>query len=200
MVKQLKALGLVAGLVLSASTFASSFEEGKHYVKVDGFAESHAPVVREFFSYNCPHCYRFDHTMDEAVKLLGKKVGFERTPVAGVRPDWKLSQLAYYVAQKFQVTEQTHLPIFKQVQQVAPFRDEADVKQFFIAQGLKAEAIEQALSSTDRQFTLMGFDSQTELAGIRGVPSVLVNGKYMLNVQGLNSEQLAELVRYVAEL
>ncbi|MCH4296277.1 thiol:disulfide interchange protein DsbA/DsbL [Shewanella sp. 3B26] len=200
MVKHLKTLGLLAGIMLSASTFAASFEEGKHYVKVDGFAESHAPVVREFFSYNCPHCYRFDHTIADTVKLLGNEVQFERTPVSGVRPDWKMSQLAYYVAQKFKVTEQTHMPIFKQVQQVAPFRDEADVKAFFIAQGLKADAIDQALSSSDRQFTLMGFNTQAELAGIRGVPSVLVNGKYMLNVQGLSSEQLAELVKYVAKL
>lgn len=200
MFKQLKALGLIAGLMISGSSLAASFEEGKDYVKVEGFAEAGGPVVREFFSYNCPHCFRFDHTIEETVKMLGKEVQFERTPVAGVRPDWKLSQLAFFIAQKFKVTEQTHLPIFKQVQQVAPFRDEVDVKAFFVAQGLKAEEVDKALSSADRQFTLMGYNSQTELSGIRGVPSVLVNGKYMLNIQGRSSEDLAALVRHVAKL
>lgn len=92
---------LACGLMLSASFAlqAASFEEGKDYVTVAGITEAQKPVLREFFSYNCPHCYKQEPLMDLTVQLLGKDVAFERTPVGAGRPAWELSQLAYYVAQ-----------------------------------------------------------------------------------------------------
>ncbi|MBT1446481.1 thiol:disulfide interchange protein DsbA/DsbL [Shewanella sp. JM162201] len=185
---------------MSAALFAADFVEGKDYVKVEGFPEAKTPVVREFFSYNCPHCYRMEHTLSPVVKQLGSDVSFERTPVGAGRPAWQLSQLAYYLAQTFKVTEQSHGAIFKQVQELAPFATEADVKRFFEGQGIAAADIDKALASADRSFTLMGYDNQTALSGISGVPSLLVNGKYMLNIQGRSSEELAALVKFVAKL
>lgn len=195
----LKLLGLLGSLLLSLSSMATTFEEGKDYVRVEGFNESHTPVLREFFSYNCPHCYRMDHTIEETARMVANDVRFERTPVGAGRKPWQMSQLAYYLAQTFKVTAQTHGAIFKQVQQVAPFQSEADVKQFFVSQGLKADELDKALASSDRKLAMMTFDTETQLSGIRGVPSLLVNGKYMLNIQGRSSSEIAELVQYLVK-
>ncbi|MGL5489006.1 MAG: thiol:disulfide interchange protein DsbA/DsbL, partial [Shewanella sp.] len=66
-------VAIVCGLVLSASFTlqAASFEEGKDYVTVAGISEAQKPILREFFSYNCPHCYKQEPFVASTVKLLG---------------------------------------------------------------------------------------------------------------------------------
>lgn len=192
---------LAYGLMLSASFAlqAASFEEGKDYVTVAGITEAQKPVLREFFSYNCPHCYKQEPLMDLTVQLLGKDVAFERTPVGAGRPTWELSQLAYYVAQKLKMTKQTHGAIFKQIHEKGEqFTAPEQVKAFFVAQGAKVDDVDAAMNSVDAKFTLMNYDSQAELAGIKGVPSLLVNGRYMLTSTAHTPEELAALVKFLA--
>ncbi|AEG10967.1 thiol:disulfide interchange protein DsbA/DsbL [Shewanella baltica] len=192
---------LACGLMLSASFAlqAASFEEGKDYVTVAGITEAQKPVLREFFSYNCPHCYKQEPLMDLTVQLLGKDVAFERTPVGAGRPAWELSQLAYYVAQKLKMTKQTHGAIFKQIHEKGEqFTAPEQVKAFFVAQGAKVDDVNAAMNSVDAKFTLMNYDSQAELAGIKGVPSLLVNGRYMLTSTAHTPEELAALVKFLA--
>jgi len=178
---------------------AASFEEGKDYVTVVGITEAQKPVLREFFSYNCPHCYKQEPLMDLTVQLLGKDVAFERTPVGAGRPAWELSQLAYYVAQKLKMTKQTHGAIFKQIHEKGEqFTAPEQVKAFFVAQGAKVDDVNAAMNSVDAKFTLMNYDSQAELAGIKGVPSLLVNGRYMLTSTAHTPEELAALVKFLA--
>lgn len=191
---------LACGLILSASFAlqAASFEEGKDYVTVAGITEAQKPVLREFFSYNCPHCYKQEPLMDLTVQLLGKDVAFERTPVGAGRPAWELSQLAYYVAQKLKMTKQTHGAIFKQIHEKGEqFTAPEQVKAFFVAQGAKVDDVDAAMNSVDAKFTLMNYDSQAELAGIKGVPSLLVNGRYMLTSTAHTPEELAALVKFL---
>ncbi|MGE6436825.1 MULTISPECIES: thiol:disulfide interchange protein DsbA/DsbL [Shewanella] len=192
---------LACGLMLSASFAlqAASFEEGKDYVTVAGITEAQKPVLREFFSYNCPHCYKQEPLMDLTVQLLGKDVAFERTPVGAGRPAWELSQLAYYVAQKLKMIKQTHGAIFKQIHEKGEqFTAPEQVKAFFVAQGAKVDDVDAAMNSVDAKFTLMNYDSQAELAGIKGVPSLLVNGRYMLTSTAHTPEELAALVKFLA--
>lgn len=192
---------LACGLMLSASFAlqAASFEEGKDYVTVTGITEAQKPVLREFFSYNCPHCYKQEPLVDLTVQLLGKDVAFERTPVGAGRPAWELSQLAYYVAQKLKMTKQTHGAIFKQIHEKGEqFTAPEQVKAFFVAQGAKVDDVDAAMNSVDAKFTLMNYDSQAELAGIKGVPSLLVNGRYMLTSTAHAPEELAALVKFLA--
>ncbi|QYJ80077.1 thiol:disulfide interchange protein DsbA/DsbL [Shewanella acanthi] len=192
---------LTCGLVLSASFAlqAATFEEGKDYDIVKGITEAEQPVLREFFSYNCPHCFRQEPIVAATVKLLGKGVKFERTPVGAGRPAWELSQLAYYLAQKLKMTTQVHEAIFKQIHEKGEqFTTPDQVKAFFLAQGAQAKDIDAAMASVDAKFTLMNYNSQAELAGIKGVPSLLVNGRYMLKGTSRSPEELAELVKFLA--
>lgn len=193
-------VALMCGLMLSASIAlqAATFEEGKDYITVAGITEAQQPVLREFFSYNCPHCYKQEPLMKATLSLLGKEVAFERTPVGAGRSAWELSQLAYYVAQKLKMTLQLHEAIFKQIHEKGePFTRPEQVKAFFVSQGAKADDVDTAMNSVDAQFTLMNYDSQAELVGLKGVPSLLVNGRYMLTSTAHSPEQLAQLVKFL---
>nr|WP_259649607.1 thiol:disulfide interchange protein DsbA/DsbL [Shewanella sp. MBTL60-007] len=183
------------------SVWAEEYKEGVDYVKIAGIPESKKPVVREFFSYNCSYCYRQDPFFEQTAQLLEGDIQFERTPVGAGRSSWILSQEAYYLAQKFNVTKQVHGNIFTRIHEKGnAFTRPEQLKDFFVSQGLNVEEVEAAMNSTDAKLALMNYDTQAQLAEIRGVPSLVVNGQYLIKEQGKTPKELAELVRYLSEL
>ncbi|QSX35094.1 thiol:disulfide interchange protein DsbA/DsbL [Shewanella avicenniae] len=195
-------------VVLAAIVFASvlapvdaaDYQEGKDYQVVAGIPENPGAVVREFFSYNCPHCYHQDATFSETAKLLKDKVRFERTPVGVGRTEWVMSQKAYYVANKFNIVGQVHNEIFQRIhEQHKPFQRSQDLIDFFTAQGVAADELTKLVDSADIKLALANYDAQTQLAGIRGVPSLLVNGKYLLLNHSKDPQALANLIQFLAQ-
>ncbi|WP_374991348.1 thiol:disulfide interchange protein DsbA/DsbL [Shewanella fidelis] len=180
---------------------ANTYVEGVDYVKIAGIPESKTPVVREFFSYNCGHCYRQDPFFEQTAHLLGDDVSFERTPVGAGRTSWILSQEAYYLAQKFSVTKQVHGNIFSRIhEKEGAFTRPEQLKDFFVSQGLDGKDVEAAMNSADAKLALMNYDTQAQLAEIRGVPSIVVNGKYLVKNPGKTPEDLVKLVKYLNSL
>ncbi|MCK8043959.1 thiol:disulfide interchange protein DsbA/DsbL [Shewanella sp. 1CM18E] len=180
---------------------ATTYVEGVDYVKIAGIPESTKPIVREFFSYNCGHCYRQDPFFEQTAHLLGDDVKFERTPVGAGRTSWILSQEAYYLAQKFSVTKQVHGNIFTRIhEKEGAFTRPEQLKDFFVSQGLDGKDVEAAMQSTDAKLALMNYDTQAQLAEIRGVPSIVVNGKYLVKNPGKTPEDLVQLVKYLNTL
>jgi protein dithiol oxidoreductase (disulfide-forming) len=99
------------------------------------------------------------------------------------------------VAQKLRMTRQVHERIFSLIHEKGqPFTQGSQLQDFFVAQGARPEVVSAALSSVDAKFALTSYDTQTQLAGIRGVPSLLVNGRYLLSPGGKSAAQLAQLI------
>ncbi len=178
---------------------AQIFVEGKDYKKVAGIPEVTKPVVREFFSYNCPHCYQAEPTIEKMVQLLKGKVDFKRTPVGAGRSSWILSQEAYYVAKQLKITNQVHSKIFHYIHQEAgPFTNAQQLKAFFEFQGVKSKDFDAVYSGKQKKTQLSTYDIQIQLSGITGVPTLLVNGIYEINPGEHSANQMAELVMYLA--
>ncbi|NRD74342.1 thiol:disulfide interchange protein DsbA/DsbL [Shewanella sp. VB17] len=198
---------LTAGLFIlalnlfSANINAQIYVEGVDYTKVVGIPESSPAVVREFFSYNCPHCYRQDPLFEQTASLLKGKVEFTRTPIGAGRPSWILSQKAYYLTKKFKVGRHIHSHIFTRIhQKEGAFTRQEQLTDYFVNQGIKRDDVEKALDSADASLALSNYDTQAQLAGIKGVPSLLVNGKYLITSTHRTAEELAALVDYLSQL
>ncbi|MCL1125280.1 thiol:disulfide interchange protein DsbA/DsbL [Shewanella surugensis] len=190
-------------LLVSANTNSSAvtYVEGQDYTHIAGIPEAQQPVVREFFSYNCPHCYRQDALFEQTATLLGKDIVFVRTPVGAGRESWILSQKAYYLAQTFKVTRQVHGAIFKRIhEQEGSFKNDMDLVNFFVKQGLEVNEVKATLVSVDASLALSNYDLQAQLSGIRGVPSLLVNGQYLISSISQTPEQLSKLIQYLSQL
>ncbi|GGI92711.1 thiol:disulfide interchange protein [Shewanella hanedai] len=194
-------LFLCAANLISMGVVAKPYVEGVDYTLVTGIPESNLPVVREFFSYNCPHCYRQDPLFTETEELLKGKVEFARTPVGAGRASWILSQEAYYLAKKFKLSPQLHGNIFKRIHEKGQaFTRKDQLTDYFVKQGVKRADVETAINSVDASVAISHYDSQAQLAGIRGVPSLLVNGKYLISSKHRSAEELVELVTYLSVL
>lgn len=190
---------LFAVMVMPAQ--AADYQQGKDYQIVNGFPEAPGAIVREFFSYNCPHCYHQDPLFLQTQKLLKGDVVFKRTPVGAGRNNWIMSQKAYYIADKFHLVSQVHSEIFDRIhEQHLPFQRAEDLVSFFTQQGLTKAEVQQTIDSADMSLAVANYDSQTQLSGIRGVPSLLVKGKYLIVSIPKDPQALATLIRYLVKL
>ncbi|TKB50650.1 thiol:disulfide interchange protein DsbA/DsbL [Ferrimonas sediminicola] len=195
MIARLFALALMAVAFVAP---AQEFREGVHYKVVDGLSESNTPVVREFFSYYCGHCYRFDPAFKQITLALGDKVNIERTHVSFNRDSWKLAAKGFYISEILGVSGQTHEAFFSRIQQDGkPLHSDAELRQFFVDHGVSGADYDRVASSGDLKLKLADGDSRTALAKITGVPSVLVNGKYLVVNPGRTLGDYVELVQYL---
>ena len=137
--------------------------------------------VVELFWYGCPHCNRFQPHIDPWQKQKPDYVEFVRMP-AVFRESWETHARAYYAALALGVLEKIHAPLFAAIHGQNRSLDTRDaLEKFFVEQGVPAEEFRRAYDS-------FGVDSGVRRSkvmqgryGIRGVPAVVVNGKYRVS-------------------
>jgi len=160
---------------------AQAMDEGFEYNKVSPALPTANPKkieVIELFWYGCPHCYSFEPTLNKWLDKKPDNVEFVRIP-AVFRKSWVPHARAYYTAEALGVLEKTHTAFFTQVHaKKRRLQTKKDIRKFFIENGVNGEDFDSAWGSfvveskTKRAVTL------TRRYGIKGVPALVVNGKY----------------------
>ena len=86
MIKKIITLSFTFCLALSLPFMANAanYEEGKQYTQISEKVSS-KPEVREYFSFYCPHCLRFEPLMEKIKKQLPDNSSFERNHVDFLR-------------------------------------------------------------------------------------------------------------------
>lgn len=141
-------------------------------------AEGKIEVV-EIFWYGCPHCYDFEPHLEVWLKNKPEDVEFRRMP--GIfRDNWVPHARAYYTAEELGVLDAVHKPIFEAIHKNRKRLDsQSELRKIFSANGVDEDTFDRIYDSdavTDKvkKSLLMGRRYQ-----IRGVPSIVVNGKYL---------------------
>lgn len=170
-----------------------SFQEGKDYVRLPTPVPTSAPdkvEVVELFWYGCPHCYQLEASAREWLKRKPEQVAFVRIPVA-FGPTWEAGARAFYAAEELGVSEKMHQPLFDAMHQKAsPSVDE--LAAIFAAQGVDAEAFRKAYGSFQTETQLRRGNQMAQRYNARGVPMLIVNGKYEVR-----SPQVFEVVDFL---
>ena len=134
--------------------------------------------VVDVFWYGCPHCYTFLPLLEVYEQIKPEYVEIRRLP-AIFRESWAAHARAYYASMLLGVEHKTHRALFEEIHE---HRNPTDHKEalaaFFERQGVDRTTFEQtydsfAVESLFRKSVLM-----QQRYGIRGTPSVVVNGKY----------------------
>jgi len=199
-------------LLCSLSVNAADYQEEKHYVKVKGITATGAEV-REYFSFYCPHCYRYEPLMATVKKQLPKGVKFVRNHVDFLPgASHKMQQMltkALLAAQMLDVEESQVAAIFKYIHvHRAVFTSQRDVRNIFVLNGIDGDNFDSAMASEElANKAKVMHDHQDALSksgGITSVPAVIINGKYRLIATELdktNPEQdYNNLVKYLLSL
>lgn len=187
---------LFSVLVFQSSAGVLLFEEGKHYQVISKTATS-TPNVTEFFSFYCPHCYRFEFLAREIEGQLPEGAKFEKSHVDFMRTTSTETQQALsralVVAEKFNMGHKMVDAIFEHIHKKKDtFSSEADIRALFEANGIEGKKFDDAMKS----FTVKGAankmkkmqDDLSNRSILSGVPMFIVNGKYKLLSKELKSK------------
>ncbi len=191
-------------LMAMANSSADEFVAGQHYQEIKPAVPTSTTgdkvEVLELFWYGCPHCYAFEPQLAEWVKKKPDYVEFVRVPAVFAH-NWELHARAYYAAQQLGVLEKIHQALFDAIhKQGRKVFSEEELTQFFVDQGVDAEAFKKAYSSFDVDTKTRHAIALTREYGITGVPSLIVNGKYRSSAQEAgNFTTLLKVVESLAD-
>ncbi|MBU2897070.1 thiol:disulfide interchange protein DsbA/DsbL [Vibrio hepatarius] len=197
-----KLFALFTTLAISLSAHAAKFEQGTYYDVLDT-EKSATPKVTEFFSFYCPHCYNFESVINQVKTSLPKGAQFEKVHVAFMGSDMAIPMAKSYATMVTLGVEKTMVPtMFKQIHQLrsAP-KDEKALRQIFIDNGVDAKKFDATYNSFVVNSMQKSFDKQFEKSTLTGVPGVLINDKYIVKADKINSmEEYSQLVNYLLTL
>lgn len=207
-----KLISLFLFAMLPLVTVAAKYEEGKQYTQVSDKA-SKSPELREYYSFWCPHCFRFEGFYAEVKKQLPEGVAFERNHVDFLRFTTEDIQFmltkGLVIAQQLKMEEQLVAAIFKYIHvQRASFSSEKDLRNLFVLNGVDGEQFDKLINS----FTVNSKAKQmkksqeyfTQKGALTGVPTVIVNNKYRINHDGLDRNNFEQdymnVIKYLLTL
>jgi len=157
--------------------------------------------VIEFFWYGCPHCYEFEPVLEPWVKKLPKDVHFRRVP-AMFNDEYAQGARAYYALDAIGQEERLHKALFDAIHTGSRLRvgNEAALTEWLGKHGVNTKEFTAAYHSFTVDSELKRAAQLTQAYKIDGVPSMAVNGKYVVNTDHIKSfEQLLSVTDYLID-
>lgn len=198
--KKLFSILLLILILPLAACAEGEFKEGKQFDVIADVATS-KPEVKEFFSFYCGHCFQFEPIMQSIEHKLPEGTSFKKMHVDFLRaasPEIQETLArAYLVAVHLNKGDQIASAIFNHIHRNrGVFASDDDIRQFMLINDIDAESYDKAMNS----FSVRGGvkqmkKEQTELSDRRvltGVPTIIVNGKYRVNLAGLDSKNIEQ--------
>lgn len=171
-------------LTLSTFAFAEAPKVGAEFDAVVQPISTDNPAkieVMEIFWYGCGHCYSMDTPLNAWVKKLPSDVYFKRVPGLP-NPSWAPMAKAFYAMETLGITEKLHTKLFDAIHKTKTLNpaDEAAAIAWVSAQsGLDKLKVESAFKSFTINTNLNRAAQTFRNSGATGVPSLVIDGKYI---------------------
>ncbi len=165
-----------------AESIERSFSEGLEYQRIEPAIATQNNDGRieivELFLYACPHCHELETKLKAWVADRSEFVVLRQIP-AIVGAPWAEQARAFYTAEKLGIRDTAHPALFKSIHiDGEQYADDRSVMQFFVNQGVKPGDFIKVFRSPEVNELVSQARIMTVKYGIRGVPAVIVNGKY----------------------
>ncbi|HSG03107.1 MAG TPA: thiol:disulfide interchange protein DsbA/DsbL [Marinobacterium sp.] len=195
-------MALVLGLG-AITAQAQDWVAGTHYRVIANpmpTADADKVEVVEAFGYWCPHCNSFEPMLASWTKTLPDDVTFEHMPVIFSRSH-ELMARAYYVAELLGIKEQVHQAIYDAIHlQRVRFRDAEQIADLFANYGADRDKVLKEMNGFSVGMKLKMGSSRTKGYEVQGVPSLIVNGKYIVSAGEAGSNtNMMKVVEYLID-
>lgn len=183
-------------LILASPAAFAVATEGKDYTVVNPAQPTSDPtkiVVTEFFSYQCPHCYKFSHPFAVWSKTLGPDVKVERVAVSIGHGAWVPAAQAYYALIAMKALDQADDALFAAIHEKhARLDTEASLADWAGHAGLDQAEFVRLYRSFSVGVQTRRADTLSRSHMVTGIPALVINGKFMISVadDGDFSDQL----------
>ncbi len=137
--------------------------------------------VTELFWYGCPHCHALEPQLAAWVKKLPQDVYFKRIPGLP-RPDWAPMAKAYYTMETLGVLEKLHSRLFEAIhtkRALRPDDERATIDWITKESGLDRKKVAETFNSFSNNTKLSRAAQFFRASGATGVPSLIIDGKYI---------------------
>ncbi len=198
-----KGLGVIVFLLVAVTAQAQfKFEEGNQYTVV---AESKTaqPEVKEFFSLFCSHCFQFEPFMDSVQSALPKGLDLEKSHVSYMpqnNPEIQQLIVKAFLSMREMGMEKELVRQFFAAYHVQgmDFETQEDIKKIFLANDVDGAKFDKMMASSAISKKAEAMAALWEEKEILSVPTIVVNGKYRINMGTIKS--LDELKAITLEL
>ncbi len=186
--------------IASSKLMAQPYQEGQHYDVIEASANmpDDKVVVTEAFAYPCPACRNFLPVITAWADQAPDYVEVRKLPVA-LRPSWAPFARAYYTAKAMDLGPEAHEKTFKALhderQRITSMED---IGQLYEPFGVDADEFVEMSESFAVESQMGRNRTEVRRFGIRGTPSVIIQGKYRMKLRAFDSYQA--MMRAVDEL
>jgi thiol:disulfide interchange protein DsbA len=188
-------------LVSGVASAQTAFLAGTDYQVISPAVKTTQPdkvVVTEIFWYGCPHCFRFEPYVESWAAGLPDGVVFEQVP-SSLNPRWTELARAYYAFKMMGVLEQTHKAVFEAIHLKRQRLDSLDsIAAFAASLGLDEKVFRENYASFPVETQIRKNMQKEKRYGQRGVPAVIVNGKYLVSASLAGSnERMIQIMNFL---
>ena len=193
---------LVLSIFFISSAQARDYKEGLDY-EIRATNKTVEPEIREFFSFFCSHCFAMEKPFSQMAEFFKGKAKFIVNPVGliggGVGVE---SQKAYAVAINLEIEDELKEELFNRIHVKQDIPEDHDYfAELFESLGVPSEKYEQIYNSFVTQAKVAEYDRHTKEMKIDAVPEIVVNGKYLVKTDNLESiEDYESIVSYLLTL
>ena len=193
---------LVLSIFFISSAQARDYKEGLDY-EIRATNKTVEPEIREFFSFFCSHCFAMEKPFSQMAEFFKGKAKFIVNPVGLIGGDVGVeSQKAYAVAINLEIEDELKEELFNRIHVKQDIPEDHDYfAELFESLGEPSEKYEQIYNSFVTQAKVAEYDRHTKEMKIDAVPEIVVNGKYLVKTDNLESiEDYESIVSYLLTL
>lgn len=175
--------------VTSPVAATSASLEGKYKVlekPLQGLSDS-TPNMVEFFWFGCPHCYNLDPLVQQ-FKQDNSGFDFILIPAAP-NPRWEIEARLYYAMEQLNVVTSHFSAVFKlyaDLREAKRFPSMDELAALMADAGVTTQQLEESMASAAVDEKIARSKRLFDQADLTGVPTLIVNGKYQLDLGGLD--------------
>ncbi len=154
--------------------------------------------VRELFWYYCPSCFNVEPAIENWLKKIPSSAEFVRQP-AVFSERWKNGAIFYYVLEQLGELDRLHGALFDAIHlHKTPFIDQEDFVDWLVDLGVDEKRANNVYKSFSVRMKLNKSKLHTVKYKISGVPTFVVNGKYLVDSKHAGDEErLFEIINHL---
>ena len=187
--------GAPTGPAPVAGTDYVELANGQPYAPLNGQVE-----VVEVFGYTCPHCAQFEPLITAWKRKQPADVRVTPVPAA-FGGYWETYARAFFAAETLGVLEKSHEQMFNAIHAARQLGLDATPEQigkFYEQYGVDATTFANTMKSFGVETKLNRAKQFATRSQIEGTPSIVVNGKYLVNVDQRGYEHMFNTVEHLA--
>ena len=179
-------LAIAAIVVLLTATAFAAPVAGTDYQPINPPQPTSDPskiVVTEFFSYQCPHCFRFAKPYEDWIAKLPADVKAERVAVSIGHQTWLPAAQAFYALTAMKKVPAIDDALFGAIhRQRLQLDTEAALTDWVGRQGIDQAAFTQAYQSFSVKLNMKRADDLSRSYRLPSVPTLAIDGRYLIPI------------------